>query len=176
MSTFVMFCYFQVHYMLHWHSFTSFGFHFRNEILINYLITKGNSTYKLNFGSSRWSALNMGFVDKRSSKMQRRFYFNLGGRSPGNRVGRATIASWNQNYLSCSMRLPEDVGTYAMVLTPPSSYDGFMAQPRGTRPNDMSSNPNPQPSMLIWTTTSLESKRKPKYLLSHLHIVYHLKI
>ena len=37
--------YFQVHYMLYWHSFTCIWFHFKNEIPVNCLFTKEKWIY-----------------------------------------------------------------------------------------------------------------------------------
>ena len=60
--------------MLYW------GFHFDNEIPINCLFTQWKWTYILDFGPWRWSALNMGFVVKRPSRMQGQCFFaKLGG-------------------------------------------------------------------------------------------------
>ena len=52
---------FQVNYMLYWR------FHFKKEIPINYLFTQWKWTYMLGFGPWRWSALDMGYMDKRPS-------------------------------------------------------------------------------------------------------------
>ena len=45
-------------------------FHFENEILVNYLFTQWKWTYILDFGPWKWSALNMGYMDKHPSRMQ----------------------------------------------------------------------------------------------------------
>ena len=52
-------------------------FHFWNEIPINCLFTKWKCTYIyiLDFESCRWSALNMGFVDKAAFKNARAMVF-----------------------------------------------------------------------------------------------------
>ena len=65
--------YFQVRYTLYWHSFICFRLYFGKEILVNRLFAKGEWTYRLDFGPSRWSALNMGFVNKQPSRMQGRW-------------------------------------------------------------------------------------------------------
>ena len=73
--------YFQVHYMLHWHTFSFLNFkinflsfhgwfHFKNKIPLNCLLIREKWTYILNFGPSRWSAFNMGFVDQQPSRKQ----------------------------------------------------------------------------------------------------------
>ena len=48
---------------------------FVNEILVNCSFTQLKWTYILDFGPLRWSALNMGFVDKWPSRMQGEWYF-----------------------------------------------------------------------------------------------------
>ena len=62
----------QVDYMLHW------WFHFRNEIPMNCLFTNWKCTYILDFKPWRWSALNMGFVVKRPSRLQGQCFFEVG--------------------------------------------------------------------------------------------------
>ena len=52
---------FQVNYMLYW------WFHFKKEIPIKCLFTQWKWTYMLGFGPWRWSALDMGYMDKRPS-------------------------------------------------------------------------------------------------------------
>ena len=54
--------------MLYWQ------FHFENEIPVNCLSTQWKWTYILDFGLWRWSALNMGFVDKWPSRMQGQWF------------------------------------------------------------------------------------------------------
>ena len=39
-------------------------FHFNNDILINCLFARWKLTYILGFGPWRWSAFNMGYMDK----------------------------------------------------------------------------------------------------------------
>ena len=55
-------------------------FHFEIEIQVNCLFTQCKWTYILDLGPWRWSALNMGFVDKWPSRMQGQWFFQ-------NRVG-----------------------------------------------------------------------------------------
>ena len=62
----------QVNYMFHWQ------FHFRNEIPINCLFTNWKCTYILDFRPWRWSALNMGFVVKRPSRIKGNDFFKVG--------------------------------------------------------------------------------------------------
>lgn len=57
---FCNFFYVQVNCILHWR------FHVRNEIPVNYLFTKWECTYILDFGP--WSALNMGFCEQAAFK------------------------------------------------------------------------------------------------------------
>ena len=72
---FVGFIYFQVHCMVY-RLFTCFRFHFRNEIPIDCLFTKGKWTRILSFGPSRRSAFDiMEFVNARPSKKQGWFFF-----------------------------------------------------------------------------------------------------
>jgi len=69
----ILWCFdFQVNYVLHW------WFHFRNEIPINDLFTRWKCTYILDLRPWRWSALNMGFVVKRPSRMQEQYFFVFG--------------------------------------------------------------------------------------------------
>ena len=55
--------------MLYWQC------HFENEILVNCLFTQWKWTYTLDIGPWRWSALNMGLVDKWPSRMQGQRFF-----------------------------------------------------------------------------------------------------
>ena len=57
--------YFQVNYMHYWR------LHFEKEILVNCLFTQWKWAYILDFGPWKWSALNMGYMDKQPSRMQR---------------------------------------------------------------------------------------------------------
>ena len=66
-------------------------FHSGNEILIRCLFTKWKCTYILDLRPSRWSALNMRFVDKRLQRMQGQCFWSW--------AGWATIFSWVQKYL-----------------------------------------------------------------------------
>ena len=50
-------------------------FPFGREIPINYLFTRGNEHIDWILDLARRSVLNMGFVDKQPSRMQRHFYF-----------------------------------------------------------------------------------------------------
>ena len=73
--------------MPHW------WFHFRNEIPINCLFTNWKCFYILDFRPWRWSALNMGFVVRRPSRMQgQQFVSNLGG------AGKAIAFGWVQKF------------------------------------------------------------------------------
>ena len=71
--------------MLYWR------FHFDNEIPINCLFTQWKRRYILDFGPWRWSALNMGFVNKRPSRMQ-------GQWSLWNRTGRQQFSVWFRKF------------------------------------------------------------------------------
>ena len=62
----------QVNYMFHWQ------FHFRNKIPINCLFTNWKCTYILDSRRWRWSALNMGFVVKRPSRIQGNDFLKVG--------------------------------------------------------------------------------------------------
>ena len=56
-------------------------FHFENEIPINCLLTQWSEyiyIYILDLEPWRWSELNMGFVDKWSSRMQGQWFFEIG--------------------------------------------------------------------------------------------------
>ena len=80
------FCYafdLQVNYMPYW------WFHFQNEIPITCLFTNWKCTYILDFRTWRWSALNMGFMDKRPSRMHGQCFFRSW-------AGRTTVLSWVQ--------------------------------------------------------------------------------
>ena len=50
-------------------------FHSENEILVNCFLTQWKWTYILDLRSWRWSALNIGFVDKWPSRMQGQWLF-----------------------------------------------------------------------------------------------------
>jgi hypothetical protein len=54
-------------------------FHFVNEIPISCLFAQWKWTYILDLGPWRWSAFNMGFVDKWPSRMQGQWFFRVGG-------------------------------------------------------------------------------------------------
>ena len=68
---------FQVDYMFYW------WFHFEIEILVNFLFIKRKWTYILDLGPWRWSALKMGYMDKRPSKMQGLLYIIIMPNSGG---------------------------------------------------------------------------------------------
>jgi hypothetical protein len=110
--------------MLYWHSFKCSRFRFKIEILVNCLFTKGKWTLILNFEPSRWNALNMGFVDKRSSRMQGRFFLNRAG--------------WRQLLVKIKeikklAELPGGAESWPPALTPPSPMTGpWPSQMTGT--------------------------------------------
>ena len=54
-------------------------FHFEKEFPINCLFTQWKWTYILDYGSWKWSVLNMGYMDKWLSRMQGQFYFSKSG-------------------------------------------------------------------------------------------------
>ena len=80
---FIIFCNFQIIYMLYWR------FHFENEIPVNWWFAQWKWTYILDFGPWRWSALNMGFVDKWHLRMQGQWFFQI--RAGGQQF---SIAAW----------------------------------------------------------------------------------
>jgi hypothetical protein len=111
----VPFCkaFLQIHYMLSWHSFTCFRFRFGNEIAISCLFTKEKGTNILNFEPSRWSALNMRFVEKQPSKMQGGFFLEWDGPP--------TVVSGvlkNQNEKLTGRPLPPMMGSWLTQLGP----------------------------------------------------------
>ena len=71
---------FRVNNILYWH------FHFGYDIPVNYLSTKWSCTHILDW-TSNWSPLNMGFVDKRPSRLQGNCCFQSGARDNSFRLG-----------------------------------------------------------------------------------------
>ena len=73
--------------MLYW------WFHFENETPIHCLFTQWEWTYILDFGPWRWSALSMGYMDKRGiQECKDNFIFQ-------NRTERATVFGWDLQIL-----------------------------------------------------------------------------
>ena len=71
----------------------SWRFHFKNDIIVNYLSTHWKWTNILDFKSWRWSALDMGFVEKWSSRMQGQWFFR-------SRAERAEVIGRDQKILN----------------------------------------------------------------------------
>ena len=94
---------FQVNHMLYW------WFHFKNELPIKRLFTQWKWTHILGFGAWRWSALNMGYMDKWPSRMQGKFYFlKLGGAG-------SSFWSGSENFRFVSWGLPRVAESWALA-------------------------------------------------------------
>lgn len=77
---FLIFCYFQVHYMFYWISFTCFWFHSGTEIPIDCLVTKGKSTYIYIYWTFKVNRTQYGVSGQATSKNARTIYFGEWGK------------------------------------------------------------------------------------------------
>ena len=71
--------------MLYWWSL------FGKEIPISCLFTQWKWTYILDFGPWKWSALNMGYMDKQPSRMQGQLHFSKSGGAGNSFLSRSKI-------------------------------------------------------------------------------------
>ena len=135
--------------MFCWHSFTCFRVWHWKWNSCQLLITKGKWTSTLNFGPTRWSALNMGFVDKWPSRLQGQFVLlELG------RLARLLVEIQKINNLA---GLSRGAGSRAQPWHP-FPHDEVMAWSTEAHANVMNFSPNPlqliaHPHLLVRATS-----------------------